>query len=131
MGVGGPLGGGSSSAVSVGEVEGVPRCPGVPTCRSSDPGTRRCRERRQRRRRQGHQAVEEEKKEEATVEVAGTARKRRAVVEVAGRRPTVVDLAAVGRKRRAARGWKRRVTCAGAARRLAAGANVGRRWGRR
>ena len=36
------------------------------------------------------------------MEVAGAARKRRAMVEAARRRPTVVDLAAVGRKRWAA-----------------------------
>ena len=45
----------------------------------------------------------------AAEEVAGAAGKRQAVVEAAGTRPKVVDLAAGGRKRRAARGWKRRV----------------------
>ena len=42
----------------------------------------------------------------AAEEVAGAAGKRQAVVEAAGTRPKVVDLAAGGRKRRAARGWE-------------------------
>jgi hypothetical protein len=42
----------------VGEVEGVPRRPCVPTCKSDDLEMRRSRERR--RRRQGHPAAAEE-----------------------------------------------------------------------
>ena len=37
----------------------------------------------------------------------------------------------VGRKRQAARGYKRRATCEGAAGRRFVGAHIGRQWGRR